>query len=454
MKGLIPLLAALLGLAAAQTRLLVNGAEVAGATTSLVSGKTYAPAEAFAQALGARYTFSQASSRAAFELAGRLAVLEVYDSAWRAGTEEEALSVNEQRRASSAGVWQNGTVYVPVASLANAFGGSSSYIGEQNMIVVMFPRARLRPPSRPERHSDYERLVFELSAPTAVIEQFSEPLNSLRIRFERSDVDLSRSVSLEGQHFRNASLMSSAGRSEFLITLEPGRRYELYSVPRGTGFNVVLDIIDGIASDDVSLEVSPRRASIVIDPATAGRSGDIRESELTLQLARRLKDALESRDYPVTLTRENDSTLDLETRSNMGVGADVFVSLHAAGSGPEVRVYTLGDAVDIAGMDAAIRRNADSELARDATDSVRRRVLLGLVPDLGRAEQYAQRLRSELSQRGSYQVSVASAPLYLLGGAAGRGLALEVSPSLLDSASFASDLASALERVLQEVEAR
>ncbi|MCG8592658.1 MAG: N-acetylmuramoyl-L-alanine amidase [Proteobacteria bacterium] len=66
------------------------------------------------------------------------------------------------------------------------------------------------------------------------------------------------------------------------------------------------------------------------DPGAIGVSG-LREKDVNLALAKRLRKRLERNGYRVVLTREGDQTLDLEQRTALAesVGGDLFISLHA-----------------------------------------------------------------------------------------------------------------------------
>jgi N-acetylmuramoyl-L-alanine amidase len=76
--------------------------------------------------------------------------------------------------------------------------------------------------------------------------------------------------------------------------------------------------------------------TVVIDPGHGGRDpgaigvGGLREKDVTLQLAKALRERAEAKGFRVLVTREGDRTLDLEERTALaeGAGGDVFISLH------------------------------------------------------------------------------------------------------------------------------
>jgi len=124
------------------------------------------------------------------------------------------------------------------------------------------------------------------------------------------------------------------------------------------------------------------RPIIVIDAGHGGRdpgatsvSGEVREKELTLALARELRDQLVQRGrVRVALTREDDRYLTLEQRADVArrLGASLFVSLHTdSAPNPLARgasVYSLSDVAS----DAEAARFAAAQnfgVAAEAADS-------------------------------------------------------------------------------------
>ena len=77
--------------------------------------------------------------------------------------------------------------------------------------------------------------------------------------------------------------------------------------------------------------------TVVLDPGHGGRDpgalgvGGVREKDVTLAMARALRENLTARGFRVVLTRDGDRTLDLEERTALAEAArgDLFVSLHA-----------------------------------------------------------------------------------------------------------------------------
>lgn len=198
----------------------------------------------------------------------------------------------------------------------------------------------------------------------------------------------------------------------------------------------------------------PRAASrppafvVVVDP---GHGGDqdgalspsgVKEKDVVLQIARRLRPKLEHLGARVVLTRTGDIGVPLTTRAAVanGLKADLFVSIHlnsmATAEGRRtssgVETYFLSaDASDANAAAAAARENADrlaGEPLPDPGDPV-----AGILQDLEQAAALAgsSRLAYALHERlvaalGSEDRGVKQAPFYVLAGARMPAVLLEV----------------------------
>ncbi|MBI1947444.1 MAG: N-acetylmuramoyl-L-alanine amidase [Deltaproteobacteria bacterium] len=103
------------------------------------------------------------------------------------------------------------------------------------------------------------------------------------------------------------------------------------------------------------------------DTGAIGPSG-IKEKDITMQIARRVRDRLmaEMPDVEVVMTRDGDATLALQDRTNAAnaAAADLFISIHCNAS-PQKRVrgvetYTLNITHDRYAMKLAARENAEA----------------------------------------------------------------------------------------------
>jgi len=110
------------------------------------------------------------------------------------------------------------------------------------------------------------------------------------------------------------------------------------------------------------------------DPGALGLYG-LREKDVTLRLARLLRERLQKEGFRVVMTRETDRTLDLEERTAIAEGAngDVFVSLHLNAAESRrlhgVETYYLNEgyerhAITVAARENGVRPSQVNELQR------------------------------------------------------------------------------------------
>ena len=415
--ALLALLALNLFAAGAAQKLVVNGVDIAAFSTTLEPGTAYVAAEPFARAVGATYRYG--GERVNFELAGRFVTLSVSSKAGDARLQE-------------------GTPYVPVKEVALRLGGEVDYLTAEKLVVVVFPRAQLRSVRAPDLWGRYERFVLRMSAPVAIEERFEPSLNTVRFRFERTDV--AQKQNFGGERFSDAVLLPGDGYTDFTLTLARGSAYEMYTVPKGAGTEVVVDIFSEEEVEAEEEEVAPQ---VVLDSSPG---------DAATTAAERLRNALLERGLDARLTRSGGVSTPLGARTAAGIGAPLFVSI---GDAPleagQFNLYYLAD--DVAnsgtGLDAVIRQSAaEASRASPREPTAPQRTLQRLAPDLSQGERYADALGERLQAEGWRAAQTGGAPLYLLSGAAGRGLMLELSPADLASDAMTDTLADALRALL------
>ena len=449
------------GVVFAQKDLVVNGQSVAGLTTQLVPDVAYAPAEALAQAFGANFSFDGAQS-ATFSYAGRLLAVQVYPTATEAAANTMALALEGQARAGTGAVLSNGQVFLPVRAVAQVFEAESYDPGGEEPVVVVSPRATLeRAYLTSGDEGRYERLVLEFDGLATFDEYVNEALGTVRLRFPNTDARTAQNS--QGTYFRQAVVAPNDGFIDVRIEgISPDYRYESYVSPTADGVSVTIDILprdEPVAapeatSPDTADSATGRR--VVLDPSHGGADAGLRfgadsESELVLDFAQRLQSALASRGVSVSLTRSQDVGLSVAQRSSQAVGADMFISLHAATLSPSnYNLYYLGEAAQAETLELAVRESAARALQNSDIDGLRRRLLLDLVPNLAQGERYAERLQNAFQSASGYSANVqAAAPLSVLEGAAGRGLMLEFSPNdLRDNPQLVEQLAQSIAAAL------
>ena len=442
------LVLSLLGpLASAQANLVVNGRVITSNSTSLVPGSSYAAGAALAQALGATMGVDVGRGIALLETGGRVLQVLIVDDPAAAGL-AEAIWLDGRPVAGGAAVWSEGELFLPVKPVAEALGASVTYISGDDTVLVVQPRGRLTAMTRTDGRT--ERLELSISAPVRYTTFFNEPLSTLHIYLDRTDIEL-RLPPVVGEAFTFASATASGGATEVRVQLQEGVSYDVYSVPDVRGFRLNVTFNRGGTAQG-------ERAHVVLDAGHGGSDGGLAspafgsEAALTLAFAERLATALRARGMTVSLTRDSDYEVPVDQRARAGIGADLFVSLHVADLPLGVfRAYYLGDAANVESLEMAVRENAATELRNAVTDELRRRLLLGLVTDLDVGRRAAEGLAGRLFSIAGYRADlVAGAPLQVLGGAAGRGVLLEFTAADLASDGLPERLAEALDQLLSE----
>ncbi len=189
--------------------------------------------------------------------------------------------------------------------------------------------------------------------------------------------------------------------------------------------------------------------------------------EGTLALAREVRRVLEARGLPAQLSWE-ETLPDPALRMRAGIGAPLFISLARAPLGAErfnLYYLTEGGYLDgenglngenggalAEGLGAGIRQVAPEQLS-ELGPTARAR-LEPLVANLAQGEALARLLGAGLEARTGLELGeLGGAPLYLLSGAAGRGVMLELSTDVPASPGLVAALADTLIEALPVVAA-
>ena len=150
---------------------------------------------------------------------------------------------------------------------------------------------------------------------------------------------------------------------------------------------LTVELPQAVGDIQVSEARVPGRPIVLLDPGHGGRdpgatgvSGTVKEKDLTLTLAREVRDLLVERGrVRVALTRNDDRYLTLEQRAAIArrLGAAIFISMHVD-SAPNplargVTVYSLSDVASSAeaARFAAAQNRVDGALSSETDGSVR-----------------------------------------------------------------------------------
>ncbi|UCD71262.1 MAG: N-acetylmuramoyl-L-alanine amidase [Syntrophobacterales bacterium] len=237
-----------------------------------------------------------------------------------------------------------------------------------------------------------------------------------------------------------------------VLDIESIRDYKI--LPLNDPFRLVIDIFGASSSEGKALAAieekrpllppsEPGIRRIIIDPGHGGRDPGaigprgLKEKDVVLKIAKRLKEKLKKQGYEVFLTRERDIYLPLEERTAIAntKNADLFLSIHANASRKRgargIETYILGPPSDDEIMELAARENAISTKKLTDLDIILYSLkLTARVNDSSRLAQHVQEsMCNHLNHRKSSHRDrgIKQAPFYVLMGARMPAILAEVS---------------------------
>jgi N-acetylmuramoyl-L-alanine amidase len=194
---------------------------------------------------------------------------------------------------------------------------------------------------RASEHAGVSRVVFEAQDDAFIKGTVVTTLqNQIRVQFP-ADIDLKVQSKI--------GMQTSLTQNSYTINVSPPFKVkvsQLSSPPR-----LSIDIMQPAKAETAKTAVSESAVvipniRIVLDPGHGGYdlgivSGDVREKDATLSVARAMEAALIRRGRPVYLTRKADQYLSITDRALFAnrKSADVFISIHLTRSGNFI-VYT------------------------------------------------------------------------------------------------------------------
>jgi N-acetylmuramoyl-L-alanine amidase len=303
-------------------------------------------------------------------------------------------------------------------------------------------------------HPDYTRVVVELTRAVGP-EVRRLPADAKALRPERLYVDLEGiwvgrryvdGIPVADGLLRGVRLgQNSLQKTRVVIDLERYERHRLLVLR--SPHRVVVDVYGSRAAPETLQWPEPQRGSesappsrlsmplrrvhtVVIDPGHGGRDpgaiglGGIREKDVNLRLARLLATRLDQLGFEVVLTRNDDSTLDLEERTARAesAGGDLFVSIHANASPRRrtrgIEIYYLDENHERHSLDVAARENG---VPRGEMDSLQRTLARMRVSEASyHSGRLAQLVHDEVASviskryRGAADLGVKQGPFYVL----------------------------------------
>ena len=372
----------------------------------------------------------------------------------------------------------DGTVYVPVAFLEATYG-------ELTDAVLRWNRAerRLELERRRSRRLAVSTDVVHLQGITTVVFQLpAAPRYRVDSRPGSVVVEVTGDT-LEGQSIARVDepLVESieVGERRIVLRLAPGAAADSYTLD--SPFRLVFDVHAAAAAGPGEAvpelgdpEPPAGIRTIVLDPGHGGSEtgaigpSGVAEKELTLRLARSLKERLESGlGVRVVLTRDEDASLPLETRTAIANQnkADLFVSLHlnsalgAAARGAETYFLSATASDERAARSAAAEnRPAEGAAAGDDPLYELQLMLWDLAQShfLSQSQRLATLIQGELNSALELRDrGVKQAPFVVLMGAAMPAVLVELGflsnpeeEQRLQDPAYRSELTAALARAI------
>ncbi len=341
-------------------------------------------------------------------------------------------------------LFENDRGLVPIDSLSSLLprilGGPVTLHVESDRLLIGSVGTHFTAAIAPE---DSSRLVFHFTAP--VNPSVSTEHGKLHMTFSREPVlaPASPTLTFDSKTITQAKFSESNGAAEIdvttsiplmanfspdgqTITLEPSKAQT--AAASNTAPPAPPQKLLAPSPAPPGAVPSARRYFAVVDASHGGSdsgetlSPSLAEKDVTLALARRLRQELENRGIPTLILRDSDANLSLDDRAFAAnnARAAVYVAIHAASSGHGVRLYT------------ALLPYADEE-----DDGPFRSWSTAQQSSLGASQAVLASVAAELKKQ---QVAVRglTAPLRPLNNVAMAAFAVEVAPPGLDLSQLAS----------------
>jgi N-acetylmuramoyl-L-alanine amidase len=259
---------------------------------------------------------------------------------------------------------ENGRGLIPVASLGSLLprflGGPASLHEASGRLFIGNVATHFTASVAPD---DASRLIFHFTAPVNP-SVASEP-GKLRLTFNHEPITApasntltfaSKNISSANYSENNGAaeitvntgipLMASFSADERTISLAPARSQNAASAPVTAPVPAQTSPVQQAQSPAGSAQ--PRKYFAVVDASHGGTDrGEalgpaLAEKDITLAIARRIRQELESRGITTLIIRDSDANISLDDRAYFAntTHAAIYIAVHAASSGHGVRLYT------------------------------------------------------------------------------------------------------------------
>ncbi len=222
----------------------------------------------------------------------------------------------------------------------------------------------------------YTRLVLDLQRSVAFTKSRKKNPDRILVSLRNARLGRNARAKLRDKEFPMGIAITQPNAHSVTVSLDMERISDYKLLPLRRPDRLVVDIVPRTNSNHGrTIQASPARPfrtikTIILDPGhggkdpgAVGRRG-LREKDITLKVARRLRDLIVQRlGKKVLMTRDGDTFVDLEERANFANKhrGDLFVSIHV-NSHPRrstrgLEVYHFGKASDPEALQVAAREN-------------------------------------------------------------------------------------------------
>lgn len=360
-----------------------NGRPSETISVANVDGKVYLTVTQIARLAGLEKTVDPKGQKVTLGLEGRTVEVVVGGTLWMA--DSQAIE------AADPAFRQGNDVFVSLASLegvlAERFGKSLRWDEARRQIIVGLPAPNIvdiEVRAEPERVTATVKTIGVLSYDLLPVVD-----NKIELLVRGGVFSKRLGFQAEGGLIEGIEAKQEAQGARIEVTLaSTGPSYRVF--PQWSPDGIVIKVWMRVITEIPEPELKPPRKIawrerfaedqakldlIVVDPGHGGLNrGSIGatgylEKDFDLALSRKLKASLEARGFEVIMTRNDDISVPLETRTEVAnsVGADLFLSVHANGfANSEARgfeVYFLSPATDDEARFAAATENGEIEPA-------------------------------------------------------------------------------------------
>lgn len=321
----------------------------------ILGGRTMVPAREFFEELGAEVTWDNSAKRVIIEYNDERIILTINSRTVYIGTNSATISPSDP-----APKIINDKTMIPVRFVAEEFGFDVQWVNETRTVRITSPEAE-------EIHLS-DVTVFTDDGTDTIIIEMDEFVNPNVFRMQNPDrivVDIYGTTADiadgtvkcdDGQAVEAVRYSQHSDRFRVVADLKADADYEVFKMKSGIEISIIRtgefdyneepsvpeeDVTEYIPDEDVTIPNTDGRFVVIVDAGHGGadpgamypagsKDPELIEKELTLDIAKRLRDNLEEEGIYVIMTREGDTYPTLKERVELANSseADLYVSVH------------------------------------------------------------------------------------------------------------------------------